>query len=275
MIYTNIIIGAGIAGSLVSRKLQQENINHLLIDKGRSVGGRFSNKRFDDIYFNHGIQALDRGDFENAEWFKHIVELKLVELVDSKWQILVPANLIIKNIVDEKNVILSEEIETISFNRDHFTLTAKSKKSWQAKKLICTAPAAQSLKLFKIFLSESEIQLLNSIQYSKKLILFINNIGLKSGELFEVVTKRNFSMITFNDEISEKYFELEESEIKNTLLALLNLDLECELKKWRYAKPLATTQQSPLLCFNEKILFCGDGFKNYLSTLNSNAANSF
>jgi predicted NAD/FAD-dependent oxidoreductase len=51
-----IIIGAGIAGLTAGKTLSRSGRSVLILDKGRSVGGRLATRRIDDARLDHGAQ---------------------------------------------------------------------------------------------------------------------------------------------------------------------------------------------------------------------------
>lgn len=51
-----IVIGAGLAGLLAARALQDAGREVLVLDKGRGVGGRMATRRMENAVFDHGAQ---------------------------------------------------------------------------------------------------------------------------------------------------------------------------------------------------------------------------
>ena len=52
------IIGSGIAGLACARRLAQNGVTAILLDKGRGLGGRVATRRVDALQFDHGAQYL-------------------------------------------------------------------------------------------------------------------------------------------------------------------------------------------------------------------------
>ena len=48
MVYDVIIIGAGLSGSFIARKINRSGFKTLLIEKSTTIGGRFSTKSVGD-----------------------------------------------------------------------------------------------------------------------------------------------------------------------------------------------------------------------------------
>ena len=51
-----IIVGAGMAGLSAARELEKRGRSVALLDKGRGVGGRMANRRFEGARFDTGAQ---------------------------------------------------------------------------------------------------------------------------------------------------------------------------------------------------------------------------
>ena len=56
---TIVILGAGLAGSFAARLLKDAGLHVIVLDKGRSPGGRSSTRQTDLGPFNHGNRRLD------------------------------------------------------------------------------------------------------------------------------------------------------------------------------------------------------------------------
>ena len=55
------VIGAGIAGLTIGHALAGEGGSPLLLDKGRTPGGRMATRRFEGGLFDHGLPAIEPG----------------------------------------------------------------------------------------------------------------------------------------------------------------------------------------------------------------------
>jgi predicted NAD/FAD-dependent oxidoreductase len=51
-----VIVGAGICGLVAGRRLADAGAEVVLVDKGRSVGGRLATRRIGDATVDHGAQ---------------------------------------------------------------------------------------------------------------------------------------------------------------------------------------------------------------------------
>ena len=57
-----LVIGAGIAGLLAARQVQEAGHKVLVLDKSRGVGGRMATRRIDNAVFDHGAQYFTARD---------------------------------------------------------------------------------------------------------------------------------------------------------------------------------------------------------------------
>ncbi|MFM8518904.1 MAG: FAD-dependent oxidoreductase [Solirubrobacterales bacterium] len=55
------VVGAGLAGLWIARKLDSRGTDYLLLDKGRTPGGRMATRRFEGGLFDHGLPVLEDG----------------------------------------------------------------------------------------------------------------------------------------------------------------------------------------------------------------------
>ncbi|MDP3288294.1 MAG: NAD(P)-binding protein, partial [Methyloversatilis sp.] len=62
------VIGAGMAGCALTRRLVDAGLNVQVFDKGRAAGGRLATRRADRLQFDHGVQYMTvRGEAMKAQ----------------------------------------------------------------------------------------------------------------------------------------------------------------------------------------------------------------
>ncbi len=54
-----VIIGSGMAGLACARALAEAGLSHVVLDKGRCIGGRVATRRVGDLQFDHGAQFVN------------------------------------------------------------------------------------------------------------------------------------------------------------------------------------------------------------------------
>jgi predicted NAD/FAD-dependent oxidoreductase len=73
-----LIIGAGISGLLIARRLQEEGREVLVLEKGRGFGGRMATRRAGEARYDHGAQYFTVRDERFQRWVDRMVEAKVV-----------------------------------------------------------------------------------------------------------------------------------------------------------------------------------------------------
>jgi predicted NAD/FAD-dependent oxidoreductase len=76
-----VVVGAGLSGLIAAQTLQQAGHEVLVLDKGRSVGGRLATRRIGNATFDHGAQFFT---VRNKAFAEH-VEVWLREGVVREW----------------------------------------------------------------------------------------------------------------------------------------------------------------------------------------------
>lgn len=76
-----IVVGAGMAGLVAARALQDRGIGVTVIDKGRGVGGRMATRRIEDAVFDHGAQFFT----VRSERFRALVDSWLADGLAAEW----------------------------------------------------------------------------------------------------------------------------------------------------------------------------------------------
>ncbi len=269
MIYNVAIIGAGLSGALLSYELSQKNISHIIIDKGRGLGGRFSSRRMGQTYFNHGAQNFPFNEFEKEIWFQNWIKTSMIKRRKSNWSIESKASDLVRSLISEKNIHLNEEILEIRDKHDSLEMRSKTEKIYSAKKVIVTAPLPQAAKLAGEWIAPAIRDKMLNTPFIKKIIFFVSNkklLRFATANEFTIESKMNDHMFVFSDEISAENFENSDSEIVTSLMRFLQSyvdELQPEdiiIKRWRYAQPMNSLSENYYQSLNKKIYFAGDGF---------------
>ena len=150
--YDLLIIGTGIAGLAAGRMAQQAGLKVMLVDKGRRIGGRVSTRRSDGFVFNHGAQFAT----SRSSDFGDILRAASTAGMATDWQIGVKKTVVVgtpmmralpmflaKNLQIQQN----RRIASIIRKTDHIQCIDTDGISLTARKVICTAPAPQTVTL--------------------------------------------------------------------------------------------------------------------------------
>lgn len=285
--YDIIILGAGISGLTIGAQLKKQGANYLIIDKGRSVGGRMATRRGDDTRFDHGAQFVSSnqvGQIPSTSWSPWVQEEEQILYANSQGM-----NAAAKLAAENLSILLNTRVEKIAGK----TLYFENGDSVQGKKIIITFPLPQALELLK----NSQITYppnLKNVVYAKSLVALItlndqilnfsdikflknpqSSIATISNQKSKGLTKKLSLTVTMTPEFSEKYFSDPDDEslekIVQEFTAYLseNFDISnqnsgniinsAELKKWKYSYPLNPLFTGHLMV-DEFILLTGDAF---------------
>jgi predicted NAD/FAD-dependent oxidoreductase len=261
-----IVIGAGLSGLSVAKKITDENLGSVLVlEKSRGVGGRMATRRTLGTKFDHGAQFYRaKKDIStlHQEWSEEKISHQwFVSIQGDHWCAEEGMTALAKNLAKDINVRLEFQVQTISFQDQLWKITNDKNESLLAKKIILTAPLPQSI----ILLEKSNIVVpveFKKINYTKALIalitlhndLEINQYGYEenqSGNFFSIsdqkrkgVSKTPALTVTMSANFSEQEFEKSDEESLEKILQLFKEKypeaniLGAELKKWRYCQPL-------------------------------------
>ncbi len=283
MTYDYLIVGAGLSGSLLSYYLNEKNISHVIIDKGRGVGGRMTSKRFGEVFLNHGTQVIATHPYEKQVWFQNWIKQKWIRKRKSNWSIEVKSSELIKSLLKLDEVILNEEIVFIQPDNELLKLTSSRHQTFLTKKLVLTAPIPQSLQLADLFIPDFFKDQIKTIPYQKKIILFVENFKLlrfSASDLFSIESKNPYHMISLSDEISDELFDKENSEIIHFVFSQITSyfeDLQVNdlyVKKWKYAQPLISLTEEYFQSELKNLFIIGDAFGSKISSPTGRAINS-
>jgi len=150
---TTIIIGAGIAGLLVARRLQAAGETVMVLDKSRGVGGRMATKRVAGAVFDQGAQYFTVRTPELAALAADWTATGLIQdwggaehtrYISPAGMTAVPKHL-------AAGLDLRREHKALAVRRTDsgWTIELEERPALAADRLVLTAPAPQSLALLK------------------------------------------------------------------------------------------------------------------------------
>jgi renalase len=154
-----LVVGAGISGLLLGRRLHDAGRTVVLLDKGRSCGGRMSTRRDGEARFDHGAQFFTTRDPRFAAWGQHWQAYG----VSREWYRQAPGeteeaatprfiggsgiSAIPKALAEGLDVRVSAQVEHAERSGDHWAVRLTSGETLTCTVLILTAPLPQSLSL--------------------------------------------------------------------------------------------------------------------------------
>jgi renalase len=291
------IIGAGLTGSILAKKLAKNN-QVTIFDKSRGLGGRMSTRRTAKFQFDHGAQYFtaktpEFQDFVNelikeeivAQWQGKVISLNSNHSLETcRRYVAIPAmNQICKFLCSEVKQNLGTEISEISFAEKKWNLKSKSNDEFKDFDfLILTIPPAQATNLLPSNFSHFE-----KVKNTKMFACFTLMLGLTkdphlnfdgafaNNSSISWISKNNSKpgrnqnhslVITTNNEWAEKNIEGNQQEIKIKLLKelneLINLDNSLiehtDIHRWLYAAIPPQINKKSLVDHNLNLAIAGD-----------------
>lgn len=288
-IWDNVIIGAGLSGLILARRLVESGREVLVIEKSKSVGGRMATRRDGDATFDHGAQhtSLFFAQYFNdgfwKPWFSSDGEIK--------FSVNQGINKVGKHLAQGLEIRLNEKVVNLKSD-GHTTIYLESGDIVSARKIYLTCPVPQSVDLLKAaHISYPEI--LDQIQYAQALVglfrldseceyiknfTFAENVGLGifsvSNQQSKGVSESLAFTVVMDPKFSENYFDkddagnlfLIENCFASFLMSKFNINefdftiIRSQLKKWKYSHPLNNLGVDYLALSEKNIFLIGDGF---------------
>jgi hypothetical protein len=286
----HLIIGAGLSGLILAKRLKAAGANVLIVEKSKSVGGRMATRRDGDATFDHGAQFSSE---QFSDFFSEPLWKPWMNLYDKpKYAVDLGINKAAKYLALGLDILCNEKAISIHRHEDESIVNFESGVQIKAKQLYLSCPVPQSLDLLKSA-SISYPAELNDVLYAKALVgLFrietdcvdLKNLKYKedpergifsvSNQLSKGVSQNLAFTVVMNPQFSEKFFDYTEAEIiffiENCFTSFItnhyNLSesgfsiLRSQVKKWRYSHPLTTFGTEHCAVESKKIILFGDGF---------------
>lgn len=238
------IIGAGLSGVLIGHKIK----DHIILEKSRGVGGRLASRRFGTSSINHGALHLT-----TPEGLK----------VDTPHQW-------IKELSEGLNIHKSVEVSHFEKKESFYQILCKDGQSFEAKKIILTAPAPQALGIIER--SKLKADFLKTVQYKADIQFILHHKSKidthKLEELFElkhciqINNEESLKLYHLKSTFIPDYLERDKEEIKITCQQLIEGEiLDSHAHKWRYSEVLSKVDPSyQHELKNQNIYLAGDYF---------------
>jgi predicted NAD/FAD-dependent oxidoreductase len=288
-----LIVGAGMAGLTAGRFLKAAGWSVLLLDKGRSFGGRMATRRIGASRLDHGAQFFTVRDsrFANAvrgwqsagwvtPWFEQDGHVRY-RATDGM-------NALAEHLARPLEVRRETKVKCIEPNGDGWLVTTGSGESLRAGTLLLTPPAPQSADLLAGCaerLPPDVISMLRSVDYDPcfSLLVTIDGPGKvpppgyvrpASGPVEWIAdnTRKGVSVggaaltVHARADFSRNYFEAPKEDVMRLLLEAAEPWLggqvtALQLHRWKYSRPVAADRPMCLLSSQPaRLLIAGDGF---------------
>ena len=277
-----IIVGAGLSGSYLARKVKKLGLNTLIIEKSKGIGGRFSTKPVGRCIADYGCQYLKPKTKELSELIQSLKNKNLIKksnIIQDDEAFIAPygMNKIPQYLGLGVSTLLNQKVSYIKKTSKHWEIKTNSF-FLKSKILVLTMPINQVSELLKV--SDLAIPHLPNAAYkSFYTITFQNTDAIGS----KPILKNDFAPWICNNllkglSIDQNTFTVNVNEkLSNTLLNMEGNKKHELIKKhlkesgfknfsfynlhyWKYA--FTEGQNNVVNYFNENIMLalCGDSF---------------
>ncbi|WLR57877.1 NAD(P)/FAD-dependent oxidoreductase [Guptibacillus hwajinpoensis] len=289
------IVGGGIAGTLAARKLTEDGINVLVLDKSKSVGGRLATRRIGDGRADHGAQffTVRTDQFQQFvdEWEQNQWISRWFGDKHARYKATNGMNQLVKNLASGVPHQLNSKVERIERAEEEYVVISEEGERVQASLVILTPPAPQTLQLLEasdVQLSDQSLQSLNQITFDPAIVGLLTlkkeeetrlpPEGHKDSDLPDgierVVDNREKGIsderiitVYGTPDFSKSFYHHEDEAVLSEMLKKIDhlLPLESlvsqQLKRWRYAQAVHV-HNHPFLNVSDKeaIFVAGDAF---------------
>lgn len=180
-----LIVGAGLSGVMAARTLEAAGKKVIVLDKGRSVGGRMATRRIGGGHADHGAQFFTARDerFQKMidEWIEQDIAFLWSHGFSSgslgdqtveghpRYAIFGGMNVLVKHLAKDLNdVRVDRQATTVSLREKEWFITDRAGREYKAKAVLLTSPVPQSLMLLdagETDLNSVDREMLESITY--------------------------------------------------------------------------------------------------------------
>ncbi len=283
------IVGAGICGLTLARKLNEAGVPTLIFEKSRGYGGRFATRRTEGGLVDHGISWIELNQPDTVEPATEWVERGLLvrsPLDPKRWVCPLGMTHLAKTLAEGLTVERDHKVTRLSIAPGAANWHVKTEgqaATAQVSALVLTAPVPQAIELFQASFPNQlarVVDALSPIQYRPTIVLIGN---LEDGIPKKLTTKAPFELavaseakgvpsatgavaLFFDERFSRLWFEKDEKQILEEAIRVFHktyaLKLEApQIKKWRYARAVTPTKEPFYLAPTQPPLyFAGDGF---------------
>ncbi len=288
---TTVVIGAGIAGLLLARRLQDAGGDVLVLEKSRGFGGRMATKRVGPAVFDQGAQYFTAKD----QRFATLVEDWCSRGLAAPWTagghrrfVGRPSMTAVPKALAEGLRVLREHKVTAAHRHECgcWELDVEGHGMVRAERLLLTAPLPQSLALLAaggVALPAAVESDLSAIQYNPCLALLLTldgpsglppeGVAMTDGPVRWLVDNATKGVspvagsVTVHAEpdFSARHYAAAEPEVTALLLPeiaglLKSRPTGVTLHRWRYCEP-RTVHPEPMVWLPDLALgFAGDAF---------------
>lgn len=289
----SVIVGAGLTGIMAARTLKEKGYEVLLVDKGKSVGGRMATRRIDSGKVDHGAQFFtvrtERFQSEVDQWLKQGFIKRWFGENHPRYMSPGGMNALAKTLVKDLSFKLKTEINQIEQQRDGYIVRSTTGEEIKTKAIILTIPAPQAEALLinsKIEINETEMGKLKHITFNPCFVglLKLSDVpklpenghldqDLPEGMMRIVdhykkgISDERTVSVYMTGQWSKEYNDETGEHVLNHMISLSKdyFDrqsiLSQQLKRWRYAEAVQFLKEPYLeISRDNRVILAGDAF---------------
>jgi renalase len=283
------IIGAGICGLTLAKKLSEQSIDNFILEKSKGVGGRLATRRDGEATYDHGAAFYLQSNLEPNIWHERWQNAGLTKLwfSENERRHFCGASgmtSLAKDLAQNMKVYLNEKVVKLDISQNIVSVLCESNKFFEAKKIVFTSPLPQVLEVLKVsqinypvdlnnivfgkaLVGLFEIEGENKIEYNFNIIKTNSNIFTIANNQAKGISKKLALSVVMSESWSDKYFHFDETQV----LALMRIEMQkyfkfeinvvkVQLKKWRYAQPNSVYAEKHVSLNKGQIILAGDAF---------------
>jgi len=294
-----LVIGAGMSGLAAAKDLANAGKDVLVIDKGRGLGGRLSNRRIGGAIAEHGAQFVTartpRFEALLADWLEAGIiaewwrgeEDENGEAGYPRYRGVPTMSAMAKQLAKDLNVQSGFRAVSVAKLDDGWLTTLESGDTIKCEQLVITAPAPQTIDLLAagdVVISEAHQRQLERIEYEPCIAVMaaLSNsteipqngaLPISHGPIAWIadneakgVSEKPSVTIHASAEFSRDNWDRDRQlvgqELLNVAEQLLGASVvEFQVHGWLYSKPASTEAQTCLVVSDEPMLvLAGDAF---------------
>jgi len=282
MVYDVIIIGAGLSGSFIARKINRSGLNTLLIEKSTTIGGRLSTKAVGEGIADYGCQYLSpkSNDLSNLiEELEKKYIVKKTKINDSNNTYIAPygMNKIPQFLSLGINTILNQKVVSLKKTKSNWTVKTNAYEI-KSRSIILTMPIDQVNQLIKPFKNtigelpnpKYESFFTSTFQSNKQISSDIIRSDINAPWICNnsqkgLLNNKNIFTINFSNDFSNKLLGLNQDQRHNMINQQLkhmgfNSYSNLSLHFWKYAFSKEQNNPSHFFDKDEMLGICGDSF---------------
>jgi renalase len=152
-----LVIGAGMAGVLAAAEMTRAGARVLVLDKGRSVGGRIASRRVGAATFDHGAQFITartprfaavidecRTAGVIAAWYEGSADPNGAHV---RWRGHPTITAVVQHLARGLEILLERQVVTLRRSGDRWTADSQLGEVFSARSVLLTPPVPQSLAI--------------------------------------------------------------------------------------------------------------------------------